>query len=561
MKKILRCHHCLAEHQISESKVAGKSGKFRCIRCKALTPFSFPAGEIAPPSTSNYSPSKAPLSLYDLNFEQSVPTHPLRAQFHNAFFQNIKAYWFDHRLLFLKSDEGDIFDPKTFVAISGLSDPNKLRGLQFDVRPSDVANPKREVNVSNQYTANSGYRLSLFVEDYDARAVRGKLYLAIPDSEKTYLYGSFEAAKILTVKFGADGTSEAKFPDFISNYLTAKVLLLSGNIATVQDSFNRLKLDEKIKLFCLIVELWKVDSPDSAREIKFFEENVQFEISVNEKRFNEALVFLIANQVQVDDYFWMLLKKKISKSIDKDESYIQILKKRYPKEINQILDEIANRMVIPKDPSSIISRDDAESLKALMESGYSANLIKESDDSNPLRFSLLQEAVSGETSKCALLLLEYGADPNYTDTISETALFKLCQNSLMHLQDKVLLLDVLLQKGIHVNHQSQNKMTALHWCALFGEPSLAKRLIQAGINLELPDISKNTALHEACKFGHSSVLALLLEAGGKANAVNDLGQTGRDLAFEGLELAQLEFDTENQERFERILSLLDVYGG
>lgn len=558
----LTCMHCFALHHISESKVEGKKGKFRCIRCKALTPFSFKtevknsnAIETQQEETKNH------LILFDLNFDLAIPSSPLRGQLQGTFFQAIHVFWFENKIMFLSPEEHDPFEAKHFVTITGSLDPKKLKGLQFDIRPGDAPNPNREIIVSPSFQTNSGFRFSIYIEDYDQRTVKGRLYLAIPDAQNTYFYGAFIAQKILSVKFSAEGSTDVVIPDFLSNFLTAKVLLLSGNIIYVQDSFNRLNNDEKERLFQFIVENWKSENPEEPTSFKLFQENVEFEIVISEKKLNEAIIFLIANQVLVGEKFWNALKKKIKRSQAKEESYLQILKKRYPQEINQIIEDLANRMVIPKDPGSIIARDDAESLKALLDSGFSANYVKESDETNPLRFSLLQESVLGETSKCAVVLLEAGADCNYVDTIGENALFKLCQNNSMHLQEKLMLIDLLLKHGINVNHRSQNQMTALHWCGLFGEPSLAKKLIQAGIDLEITDSTLNSALHECCKFGHSSVLALLLEAGAKANTKNDEAKTGRDLAFEALEIAQLEGDVENQERYERILSLLDVYGG
>ena len=131
----------------------------------------------------------------------------------------------------------------------------------------------------------------------------------------------------------------------------------------------------------------------------------------------------------------------------------------------------------------------------------------------------------------------------------------------MHLQDKLSILDTFISLRIDVNHQSENRMAALHWCALFGEPSLAKKLIQAGAIVDILDFNNNTSLHESCKFGHSAILALLLESGAKANLKNKDGKTGRDLALEELEIAELEGDEEKLGRYERIISLLDVYGG
>lgn len=562
MKVLLKCKHCFAEHQISEFKVAGKHGNFRCIRCHALTPFSFTntQGETVPVSDVQEN-SKNNITLFDLNFDQPIPKSPIRGQFEGSFYQEINVFWFENRVLFVGPDEKDLLDPKTFVMISGNLNPKKLKGLQFDFKPTDSADVTREVLVSSNYRANTGYRLSIYIEDEDPRYVKGRLYFAIPDHHNTYIYGAFDAKKIYAVKFKPDGSSDVILPDFLSNYLTAKVLLLSGNIIYIHDCFDRLNVEEKDQLFQFLVESWVVDDSIEKNQIKFFEENIDFEISISEKKLNEALVFMISNQVQVGDSFWKVLKKKIKKSASKDESYLQILKKRYPAEISKIFEDLSNRMVIPKDPSSILARDDAESLRALLDSGVSPNFIKENPDLNPLHFSLLQDAASIDSLQCALLLLESGADPNYLDIIGENSLFKLCQNNLMRLQDKMLLFEELLKYKVNINHRSQNQMTALHWCALFGEPSLTKKLIQAGIDIELTDIAKNTALHEACKFGNSSVLALLLEAGAKTDVHNDEHKTGRDLATEALEIAQFNGHTENQERMERILSLLKVYGG
>ncbi|TGN17328.1 ankyrin repeat domain-containing protein [Leptospira idonii] len=554
MKAILICSQCSSEHHITESKIQGKKGKFRCKSCSFLNPFD------RSEAGSQEAPAPSPkLVLFDLQFESEIPETELHGQWKGHFFDDFRSVWFDDRLLILPADENEIFQPKEYISITGLAHPKKLKGFRFDVRPDDRENQSRMVSVSDTFSANSGYRLSLTVESESETSVQGKIYLAIPDETNTYLNGTFKALRIQTVEFESNGTFSKELPSFVSNKLAAKVYTLSGNTLHLQESFSRLFEEEKRILLETLFEHWIIGEGE-AESLVLTEENVIFKFSLSEKKMTESLIFLIGNQVYPDASSWDTIKNKLESFSDTNPSFVGILKKKFPTEMERLLEPPSSNPS-GQDPSIAIQKDDPILLREILNSGVSPSYVSPESSLNPLSFSLLHEALSSAGAKCGQLLLDSGADPNHVDKNGETPLFRLCQNNEISLKDKTTLLDSLITLGINVDQQSLNGMTGLHWCSIFGEPSLAKRLIQGGANIHIADNFGNTSLHEACKFGHSSVLALLLEAGAMPNVFNQEHRCGRDLAFESLESAELQGNEEEVARYERILSLLDVYGG
>ncbi|TGM46142.1 ankyrin repeat domain-containing protein [Leptospira vanthielii] len=546
MKTILSCSNCFSGHSISTSKLEGKKGKYRCKKCYSWNQFDYRTEFVASSSDS--------LVLFDIHFKDQIPEHKLQGQIFGRYTTDFISDWSNEELVFLKDEEGNENDLR--ISISGLPELSRLKNFLFDIR-TESPSPSLKI-IINQNVNVSPVRLSITIDLLDERSVSGKLYLAIADQWNTLLHGSFTATHIYKIQFDEHGDSDKKLPEFIPNELSAKIHTLSGNILALQEDFSLLNEQTKEELLTLVMYHWP-ENQSTISEVHFKEGNVQVVFQLTQKKLNETLIFLLSNQVVPNQKHWQLFHDVVCHS-ESEPMFIPLLKHKFPEGYETNLGSSLNSKNEDKTLDWLDS-DDVYLLDSFVRTVGSLDYIINDPIRNPLGFSLLQECFVRAKYKSCMRLLERGADPNQLDSNGETAIFKLCQDSTLRLLEKTTLMDELIRKGAKVNLQSVNGMTPLHWCSVFGEPSMAKRLIQAGIDIHTADNTGITALHEACKFGNSAVLALLLESGAKSNAKTLDEKTGRDLAFENLEIAELEGDEEKKNRCQRVLSLLDVYGG
>ncbi|TGK81495.1 hypothetical protein EHQ24_09285 [Leptospira noumeaensis] len=546
MKTILSCSNCFSGHSVSTSKLEGKKGKYRCKKCSTWNHFDYHL-ETKLNNTNS-------LVLFDLHFKDQIPEHKLQGQIFGRYTTDFITDWSNEELVFLKDEEGTENDVR--ISISGLPELSRLKNLLFDIT---TESPSKNLSIIiNQNVNVSQVRLSVTVVSLDDHSVSGKLYLAIADEWNTFLHGNFIATHIYKIRFDEHGDPDKKIPEFISNELSAKIYALSGNILALQENFSLLTKEHKEELLTLVMYHWP-ENKNTVSEVHFKEENLQVVFQLSQKKLNETLIYLLSNQVVPNLNHWKLIHEVVCHS-EIEPLFVPLLKHKFPEGYQS---HLGSSLESKNDDKTLdwLDEDDVYLLDSFVRTVGSLDYVINDSIRNPLGFSLLQESFARARYKSSMRLLERGADPNHLDANGETAIFKLCQDSTLRLQEKTALMDELIRRGAKVNIQSVNGMTPLHWCSVFGEPSLAKRLITAGVDIHTSDNSGSTALHEACKFGNSAVLALLLESGAKSNAKTLDDKTGRDLAFENLEIAELEGDEEKKNRCQRVLSLLDVYGG
>lgn len=152
-------------------------------------------------------------------------------------------------------------------------------------------------------------------------------------------------------------------------------------------------------------------------------------------------------------------------------------------------------------------------------------LYKYSELKNPLHVSNLDfyqrtplhMAVTGSSGLAANWILNHEkALIHRVDKLNRTAL---------HYCSTIASMELILSKGVQIDHRDKFGMTALHWTSYEGQFDLVQCLIEHGSNLEIPSSVYGTALHCAVINGSLDVTIALLNAGSNINSRDKQGNT------------------------------------
>ena len=89
---------------------------------------------------------------------------------------------------------------------------------------------------------------------------------------------------------------------------------------------------------------------------------------------------------------------------------------------------------------------------------------------------------------------------------------------------------MLIDAGADVNIQDENGLTPLHWCARFDRPEILGVLIDAGADLNIQDNFGKTALHWCADKYRPEIAWMLLDAGADKTIPNNDGELPYELA-------------------------------
>ncbi|KYO41301.1 unconventional myosin-XVI isoform D [Alligator mississippiensis] len=115
---------------------------------------------------------------------------------------------------------------------------------------------------------------------------------------------------------------------------------------------------------------------------------------------------------------------------------------------------------------------------------------------------MIQDAVIRHDDKEVLRLLKDGADP-HTHISSGGSLLHLCAR-----YDNVFAAEILIERGVNVNHQDEDFWTSMHVACACDNPDIVLLLLLAGANVLLQDVNGNIALDYAMEGTESSCILL-----------------------------------------------------
>ncbi|XP_055658491.1 unconventional myosin-XVI isoform X1 [Falco peregrinus] len=122
---------------------------------------------------------------------------------------------------------------------------------------------------------------------------------------------------------------------------------------------------------------------------------------------------------------------------------------------------------------------------------------------------MIQDAIIRHDDKEVLRLLKDGADPHMLVS-SGGSLLHLCAR-----YDNAFAAEILIDRGVNVNHQDEDFWTSMHVACACDNPDIVLLLLLAGANVLLQDVNGNIALDYAIEGTESSsILLMYLEENG-----------------------------------------------
>uniref|UniRef100_A0A2K5K8B6 Unconventional myosin-XVI n=1 Tax=Colobus angolensis palliatus TaxID=336983 RepID=A0A2K5K8B6_COLAP len=115
---------------------------------------------------------------------------------------------------------------------------------------------------------------------------------------------------------------------------------------------------------------------------------------------------------------------------------------------------------------------------------------------------MIQDAIIHHNDKEVLRLLKEGADP-HTLVSSGGSLLHLCAR-----YDNAFIAEILIDRGLNVNHQDEDFWTPMHIACACDNPDIVLLLVLAGANVLLQDVNGNIPLDYAVEGTESSSILL-----------------------------------------------------
>lgn len=185
-------------------------------------------------------------------------------------------------------------------------------------------------------------------------------------------------------------------------------------------------------------------------------------------------------------------------------------------------------------------------------------------------FNLMREKYI--SSDIITLLLQNGADistPDEDIEFSPLIYIINCINLLNPDDNRLEIIDLMIQRGVNVNFCSQSGDTPLHQAAYYGDTDIASLLIQHDADIDITNSSGETPLIIAAQRGHTTTVNLLIQHGADLDITSNSGCTALVSAVNHQKLAayrilwemtpaQREGFANQDERYRKAVNLFNI---
>ena len=149
-------------------------------------------------------------------------------------------------------------------------------------------------------------------------------------------------------------------------------------------------------------------------------------------------------------------------------------------------------------------KGDLEAAKLFLAEGIDVNATNERGQ------TALMRAVEYQHTEVVTLLLERGADVNFTKAYVDRSAFMEAANS-----GNPVIMKQLVERGAKINETDRQGYTPLHYACTWGHVEAVKLLIKLGANPDIRNVLGVTPMMVATQNAHSEVVQILKDAGAK----------------------------------------------
>uniref|UniRef100_A0AAT9UQT6 Ankyrin repeat containing protein n=1 Tax=Apapanepox virus TaxID=3049969 RepID=A0AAT9UQT6_9POXV len=243
----------------------------------------------------------------------------------------------------------------------------------------------------------------------------------------------------------------------------------------------------------------------SVKDIEMCRLLLQYNIDVNIK--NSKCITALHIAIEVESYDIMILLLQHGANVNAVSFYLNDIKRIEKNEDLMLIKYLRDIKLLDLDNSQLLNDYTKSHLNDIRRYSACSKLVLSSMYQHCIS-PLIFLSKKGRINEVRLLLEDYKADPNITDSYYCTPLHHSISNKHLNVSE------LLVYNDANVNSKDLYMNTPSHYaCKIVNDDSFIKMLIDNNANIEERNVDHETPLHIACKLNNIPVIKRLLSRG------------------------------------------------